>query len=685
MDKYLLIAEKASLMNAIMKVYNKYNFGYEIVPKCARGHLLRLKLPNELGYTGYGFKSLPIFPDKWEYVPIDDTRQMLKDIKDTYKKGKFQGIIHAGDPEVEGELIIREIIDYIGATCPVYRFFCNAQTEADYKRALENLKPISTPLYERYYQTGLARSHNDYIVGMNYSPAYSEKLGATVAIGRVKTFILGLTVKRAIEIENFRDEINYGVTAIFNNSFKGNLQERVDNKLVPARFDTKKDAQDAIDKNEEFAIVRKIESKESEIKPEKFYKLSTLQKEAAKYGFSIQETERTLQSLYEAGYVTYPRTNCEYIGGNEDITHALTAAQNALEVKCDADRARVLNNPKYVNPKELESEGHTAIMPTGIIPTGLNKKQLIIYRLVCRRFLSAFLPNAKIRKTTAIITSGDNIYKSEGTALLEEGFKMLYESTSYPNNVVDLPVLNINDKLDIKADVVEVHKQKPTPITEAELIDLLDNPLKLAKELKETDPELLKVLKNLNEGKNFAIGTQASRPGILNDLERREYILHEKGHFVPTETGRKIIESIGLDAPILNVLNTGRWEIFLEAIRKGEGDAKAFEDEIKKDVLRNLEDIKNKQFSALIHGSNSQYACPKCKSPLKETPGTFKCSCGFVLFKKTYQKKLSERQIKQLLDGKTIHVKGLKWNSDTFEADLFLDKTDYKVKRARLL
>ena len=133
------------------------------------------------------------------------------------------------------------------------------------------------------------------------------------------------------------------------------------------------------------------------------------------------------------------------------------------------------------------------------------------------------------------------------------------------------------------------------------------------------------------------------------------------------------------------MLNTGRWEIFLEAIRKGEGDAKTFEDEIKKDVLRNLEDIKNKQFSALIHGSNSQYACPKCKSPLKETPGTFKCSCGFVLFKKTYQKKLSERQIKQLLDGKTIHVKGVKWNSDTFEADLFLDKTDYKVKRARLL
>lgn len=683
--KYLLIAEKPSLMREIMKVYQKNNYPFELVGAHARGHLMRLKLPNELGCTGFGFNSLPFFPEKWEYIPIEDSKDLLKQIKETFKKGKFTGIIHAGDPEVEGELIIREVIDYIGAKCPVYRFFTNELTEKAISNALNDLKPLSTPLYERYYQTGLARQHSDYIVGMNYSPAYSDKLKTTVAAGRVMTFILGLLVQREIDIENFKDEVNYGVSAVFetknNEFFKGQLMLKNGNKLEVAKYDTKKEAEDILSKNEKPAVVRNLKYTETEIHPGKFFKLSTLQAEAAKYGYSINDTLNILQRLYEMSYVTYPRTNCEYISGNEDLDKSIMAAKTFLQTDIETDKEKVLKNSNFVNLKKLESEGHTALMPTGILPKGLNKAEQAIYKLVCRRFLSAFLPSCKTRKTTALITSGENIYKAEGIQVLQAGFKQLYENSVYPNNAVSLPILKENDELNIDASVIEMHKQKPTPITDSELIKILDNPLSLVKDL--NDPELLKMLKNVNDGESFTIGTQASRPGIITKLEKREYITHKKGRYEPTKTGRQIIEAIGFDSPLLNVLYTGSWEIELEKIREGNADRELFEQKVKEDIVEKLNEIKNKQFSIIATGEATSYVCPKCGNALVSTPGTLKCSCGFLFFKKTYKKMLSERQIGLLLGGEKVHVKGLKWEKDTFEADLQLDKSDYKVKRVK--
>lgn len=685
--KYLLIAEKPSLMREILKVYEKNSFPFELTGAHARGHLLRLKLPNELGVTGYGFSTLPFFPDEWQYVPIEESKDVLKQIKDVYKKGKFSGIIHAGDPEVEGELIVREIIDYIGAKCPVYRFFTNELTESAIKNALNDLKPIGTPLYERYYQTGLARQHSDYIVGMNYSPAYSDKLKTTIAAGRVMTFILGLLVQREIDIENFKDEVNYGVNAVFETenkeNFKGQLMLKEDNKLEQAKFDTKKKAEEVLLKNEEPAIVRNLKDSKTEIKPGKFFKLSTLQAEAAKYGFSINDTLNTLQRLYEMSYVTYPRTNCEYISGNENLDKAIEVAQKTLNSKMDVDKNRVLKNSNFVNKKKLESEGHSALMPTGTMPQNLNKSEQIIFKLVCRRFLSAFLPSCEVNKTTALITSGENIYKAEGLQVLRSGFKELYENSVYPNNAVSLPNIKENDKLKIDANVCEIHKQKPTPITDAELIKILDNPLSLVKDLKEDNPNLLRVLKNLNEGESFTIGTQASRPGILTKLEKRNYINHEKGRYTPTGMGRKIIEAIGFDSPLVDVLYTGYWEIALEKIREGIADRKGFEEEVKEDIQKRLNDIKNKNFKIIASGDKSNFICPKCGKPLLETPGTLKCECGFIFYKKTYKKSLTKRQIGLLLGGEKVHLKGLKWENQTFEADLQLDRNDYKVKRVQ--
>lgn len=667
---YLLIAEKASLMNEIMAVFNHGNFPYDLIPRCARGHLMTLKLPSELGCGGYGFEYLPFFNDKWEYKPIDETKEMLKEIKETYKKQKINGIIHAGDPGPEGELIVREIIDFIGVKCPVYRFWTNSLMESDISNALSRLPDVSQ--YDRVYNCALARQRADYDIGMNFSAAMSDKLKTVVAVGRVMTYIQGLIFKREMEIENFKDEINYGINAEFtkgNDTFKGILVDSEDLKQI--KFETKQDALDTAQLNVNPCIVKKVATKGIESAPAAFYKLSTLQIEATKYGFSMDRTLNIAQSLYQKKYVTYPRTNCECINGNEDLDALLETAKRFLDVGVVPDKQRVLSNKKYTNPKALEGEDHSALIPTGAYPQNLTADEKKIFSLICRRFLAPFLDNAKSKKTIAIIESGDNFYKAEGQMLISAGYKVLYES----EKMTDLPKLQEGDECIISASIAELHKQKPGLLTESELLKILDNPLKFVSK----GDERYKTLKD----NGFIIGTQASRPGIIKKLINKGYINLNKGRYSSTEKGRQIIEAIGLDFPLMDVLYTGNWEIKLKQIQDNEITKETFEKEIRGDIVDILEYIKSKNYKQVIAGENSTYACPKCGKILKAVPGRLMCDCGFILWTKTYGKTLTERQKGMLLGGEVVHLKGLVWEGKKFEGDFFLDKNDFKVKKVQ--
>lgn len=697
MARALLIAEKASLMRTIQDVYkkNQGQIPFDITFTCQSGHLLTLMQPDELSddMKKWSWDNIPFHPEnydgfKYKVIQREKTGKFLtpaeiySSIQNELASGAYDFVINAGDPDQEGELLIRIVLSGLKNSLPIKRFWSNDLTEGKVLDALLNLRDDDgDPMLIHLLDAAYGRQHSDYRFGMNISRAATLKMNTRVACGRVKTPILSLVCKREYEIENFKPSTCYGVKATYAEGYDGQLfddsvqvEEDEEDKKDESEskglvwFDTKEEAEDFIKTLASPAKVTKYEAKKVESYAPKLYKLATLQIAAGKLGLSGAQTLAILQGLYEKGYLSYPRTDCEYISSNENFKAMLNAVTSIPEYApyvagvTDAAINKVRHTKKWVDDKKLAEAGHSALAPTTKRPNfaSLSNDEKEIYKLVCRSFLAIFMPPLVQNKTLMVTDISGNNFKTTGKTLVSKGYAEIM-GTSF--NDVEIPEHKEGDEIVVN-DFCLAEKTSTCPkrYTDTTLIAACEKPHKYL------DDKSLKEL-----GDRLKIGTPATRASIIEELITRDRYLDRRkvkrsSYIVPTSTGRYIYDNLK-DCAICRVDMTGMWEEKLELVRSGEMELKDLEQLMISDVDNMVDDIRNSDIKPRKK-SVQIGTCPKCSGDLYSGEKGYFCSnyregCKVGAYKLICDTPLETEEFLKLIEGeeieKTIAKGSMQW------------------------
>ena len=714
--KALLIAEKPSLKRTIEATYKKHQseIPYELTCLDQRGHLLTLKMPDELDESlkEWSWDTLPIHPENyggWKYKIISEQKQgnyltpkeKYQAIAKELKSGQYDFVINAGDPDQEGELLIRIVLAAIGNTLPIKRFWTNATTDDKVFDALINLKDdIKDPMFCNLLSAAYARQHSDYRFGTNISRAASLKMNGNVSCGRVKTPILAVVCQRENEIKNFTPKTTYGVKVNYSEGFSGQMTESAESDYLSSKekneeeeqnsgivwFETKDEALSVINSiNTNTAKVIDYQSKKVESYAPKLYKLATAQIAAGKLGYTAQDTLNIIQGLYEKGYLSYPRTDCEYISSSENLGLLLKSAASvpALAPYINSIESSVIGKvkatKKWVNDKELEKSGHSALIPTSKAPdmNTLSPEERAIYELICRRFVAIFLPPLIQNKTLLISDIDGNYFRSTGKTLVSKGYTEMLGTNMTDNNI---PYHKVGDNLNYDdLEVAEKTSVCPKRFTDASLIAMCETPLKYLED---------QSLKSL--GKELTIGTPATRAPIIEELIAKNKYLQrmvdkKTTYIVPTDIGMAIYENLK-GCNICKIDMTGEWEIMLEKIRQGELSLPEMESFMKNDVEVMINDIKTKEMQPIATKRNMPVAvCPVCGGEIRSSAKSFYCSnwkdkgCKVGAYNRICDSTLKAEEFAKLISGRNI-LKTIKKGAASWKQELTYNFEENKIE-----
>lgn len=697
MKKALLIAEKSSEMNTIKNVYLKHKkeFDVDIAFVCQAGHLVTLCLPNELDETleKWCWENLPFHPKEyggWKYKVIPGSEQKYNKIKDLLHENHYDFIIHAGDSDQEGELLVNLVLDRIGiGNIPVYRFWTNSQEETDVLDALKNLKnDKEDSFFRNLYHAAIARQHLDYLIGMNGTQAASLSMNVLANMGRCKTVICNILYNREKEIENFVSKTDYGLEVKYDENFTGTLlnpEPNEDGKMVELRFPDKQSASEYSKNLGNTAEVVSVKKEKKTTYAPELYKLSSLQTDASsKYGYTVEEVTQAAQSLYEKGIMSYPRTSCEILGSTMDFQAMLDSVAEVPgleEVKniTPSDIERVKNTKKYVNDKKMQEQGHYALSPTRKKPdySSLNKIEKDIYELMCRRFAAIFYPPLVQEHTVIVTKNNESLFKTTGKIICQRGFLDILQKNMEDSELPDIPqgtTVHVNSYR-----ITEKTTTCPKRYTDGELIRVLEKPSKF---LSNKDYSKL--------GERLHIGTDATRAGLIKQLVKFGFIEMKKSGgkselIYPTQKCMQILERLQGRA-ICHVDFTGQLEVDLEEIRSGNLDYLDFEKHSYDNFIKTMvTDIRtaNIQPIATVNSANVVCKCKRCGGDIIKGKKGYFCSnyktCPSSLWLTIMGAKITEKDIKTLMDGKTIKKKVEKKDkSSSWEQEIFLEITDDK-------
>ena len=583
----------------------------------AYGHILGNANPEEYDEKYKSWSSYPIIPEIWKLKPAAAAKEQLKIIEKLLSDSDI--VIHAGDPDREGQLLIDEILEYLHYTGKVQRLLINAKDDTSLKRAFDNIEDNNK--YKNLYFAGLGRSRADWLVGMNLSRAYTvnaRKYGYenTFRIGRVKIPTLALVVNREKQIKNFKPEKFYELQGIFTKdgiTFKAMLKPsdkladeegRIKDKTVLEAIKTKIDTADI--------IVKEVQTKAGISYPPLPYSLDTLQVEAnKKYSLSPKTVLDTVQKLYEKKYVSYPRSDCNYIPEAQKEDAAKILAILRTQNLSDSDNADEKITGKAFNDKKITA--HHAIIPTIVKPEALEGTEKDIYEMIARRYILQFYAPCKFEKTTFTLSAADEIFTGSGKKIIDPGFTACKSSSSdIAKEDTTLPALDRGDKIPIHEYLVlDKITTPPKRFTEGTLLSAMANIYKFV-DSKNPNREKLKEVKG--------IGTPATRDTIIAELQETNIkgkaveacIKQVKKELLPTPFGIQLIENI--DQSLTRPDTTAEMEYALSEVAAGKKELASFTDDIIAMIYQNIRFAENKQF-AMPEG-REVFDCPICQKPL---------------------------------------------------------------------
>lgn len=667
----LLIAEKPSVAmdaykNLLIKTEGEsfqmkdgYLLGKNWTITWCYGHLVGLSMPGAYGWDEWKKEYLPMIPKKWKFDIIPSSKKQFNVINNLIDKSNI--IVNGGDAGREGELIVRLVLKMCDAeNKTLKRLWVNSFVMEDLIKGWNNLK--SGKDYENLYRAALSRSIGDWIVGLNATRAYSLSTEVRgLSVGRVQTPTLSLIVQRDFEVENWKQKFYYQLVA----EWKGiKITYFKDNE---SKFDRAEELDQAksncLGKT---GVLSNITTKEKYTNPKKPFDLSELQKAANQFlGFKAADTLKYTQELYENKFVTYPRTDSEYLPENMkaeafDILHKLCDASKHQYLKSKTDTLPFFNSKKVTD--------HYAIIPTGLIPDSISPNLLKIYNLIKNRFITAFGKPYVFDNTQIEVSVDSYLFKASFNKEKDKGYKSLFndnsEAPEEPFLNIELNQGEINPLLDLE--IIKKEVTKPKYFTEATLLGAMG----LAG--KNIDDEALK-----EAMKEKGLGTAATRASIIETLKKRNYLQEKGKQLISTIKGRELIKMV--DDKISSPELTGDWEYKLSLMEQGKYDGGSFLKEINEFVKEIVfeADNKGKEFKALIE--KDLPLCPKCKTnKLTINNYGFFCQdeCGLKLFRKILNRKLSDQHLTSLITTKNTNtIKGFK-NNDGVKFDSPLKLTD---------
>ena len=693
----VVIAEKPSLARNIvagignLTKKNGYYEGLGYIVTWAFGHLFSLCDIEEYTHTNntkWTMDNLPCFPEKFTFrLKYDENKQVDKGvqkqfdlIKTLVNREDVDTIVNAGDADREGEIIVRLcVMNSLSKEKKFVRLWLPDQTPETVKEALNNMKEESE--YDNLANEGFARTYIDWLYGVNLTRFATLKTGVLLRVGRVIIPIVKAIYDRDLQIRNFVPDIYYGLTS----KEKTNGEEvELNSKEKFDKNDLNKAKELASKYNGLDAIVTYKKVKKDKIEPGKLYSLSKLQNYLGKkYKMPMDKSLAIVQKLYEMGYLTYPRTNSEYLATAEKdkvkkIINILSDMNYPIEFK---DKKTIFDDSKI--------ESHSALTPTYKIPksSALLEEELIVYKAVFKRFVAVFCSEECLAEKTEIkIKVGDlEEFTLKGTVILEKGWTK-YDDYNSKDKI--LPNLNKGDKVNINFVPVEKKTTPPKHYTIETLNNYLKNPFKEDKaKLNEDDNDDTDDYKAIFEG--LELGTEATRTGIIDNARKSKYIDLKKDVYTILPTGEYLIESLTQMQINMDKYKTSEMGKALKQVYRNEITIDNSVDLAKKEI----DSIFNQKKLPIEEDYDSGFygdyigKCPLCgKDILKNRYGYgctgYKDGCKFkingVICKRVISK---DNAIKLLKDGKTSKIKGfVSKNGKNFDAYIKLngEKLDFE-------
>lgn len=668
--RVLLIAEKPSLMKEIQAVYNKFGHKDKIDFKTFAGHTMTLKEPQDYNkvWEKWDLNTLPMIPERFAYKPTKDKYAMYKDIKETIQVGGYDYIINACDPGREGQHIFFSFYDSLGVKLPVKRMWHKDLTEPEIKRALDNLRDEKEISLQNMTTASKYRAYFDWLIGLNGTRAVSMTTNKKIRVGRVMTPVLKLVVDRELELRNFVAKPFWEVEGNFG-SYKGIYFDEANENET--KFLEKAKAEALVKKlGKQGTVIQVNKKKETKYAPG-LHNLQELSNEANRtFGYTMAETLKIAQELYEKKILSYPRTDSPFLTTAiaKEFTKHLKSLLSVPKLKDKAGEvmknssvlASVSGNKKYVDDKKVTD--HNAIIPTGVSVdlSKLSIKEKNIFEMVCRRFLAIFLPPMVTNKTNIITESNGHKFNTTGSVLVDPGFMQLY---NYKKNDNVLPDVKKGEVYDLKGvKLIEKKTSPPQRYNDETLGKAMENPTKFVE-----DEELSSVLKEAN-----GIGTPATRGGIVEKLVTLEYMGRQGSgkvkQFYATDFGISVIEALkGKDITLPEL--TATWEKKLSGIEKGTYKPEDFYREMIEYTKQITVDFKAIKASISTKSTKESLGqCPKCKSSVVEGKSYYLCTeykktCDFILGKELSGAKLTKTEVKKLLNGKETKELAFTWKS----------------------
>lgn len=583
----LIIAEKPSLARAIADALPKPHKKEQGCIRCANGdvvtwcigHLLEQVEPDAYDerYKKWNMADLPIIPQQWQLRPRKSSSQQLTVVRKLLKDANQ--IIHAGDPDREGQLLVDEVLDYCKVPNSkketVQRLLISDLNLSAVKRALQGLR--SNREFIPLSVSALARSRADWLYGMNMSRAYTllgKKAGyqGVLSVGRVQTPVLGLVVRRDEEIENFVPHDYFTLDALIPyqsgaEHFDIRARWKPSEACLPwqdedGRVTNRKLVENVASRiAHQPATVTESEQDQTKQAAPLPYSLSALQIDAAKrYNMSAQQVLDICQSLYEKHkLITYPRSDCRYLPKEHlaqaaDVVAAI--ANNAQEMLTAVNNANLSLRSKAWNDSKVDA--HHAIIPTpkkASVNT-LSSYEMKVYQLIARQYLIQFYPAAVYAEAKLVFNIAGGVFIAKGRQLLSAGWKALTGHQDEQEEGVDkVPPLAVGTVLQCReGEIKQRQTDPPRHFTEATLLQAMTGIARFV-----ADKELKKILRDTD-----GLGTEATRAGILDTLFKRGLLLRDNKLIKSTPAGRGLIHALPLEATYPDM--TAHWEHQLQAI-----------------------------------------------------------------------------------------------------------------------
>lgn len=626
MSKILVLAEKPSVGRDIAKVLkcnkkgNGFLEGNEYIVTWALGHLVTLADPEEYNkkYKTWNMEDLPMLPEEMKLEVIKQTSKQFYSVKQQMHRKDVNQIIIATDAGREGELVARWIIEMAKVKKPIKRLWISSVTDKAIKEGFNNLK--DGKLYENLYQSAVARSEADWVVGINATRALTVKYNSQLSCGRVQTPTLSMIAEREEEIRKFKPREYYGIAAL-TKELKLIWQDK--NSKDTRTFDKEKSDKILASLKGKDGKVIDVEKAYKKTSSPGLYDLTELQRDANKiFSFSAKETLSIMQTLYERHKIlTYPRTDSRFI--SDDLVPTLKDRIKACAIGSYGKfGTKILQNPIKVNKSFVNNAkvtDHHAIIPTEqrVILSELSDRERKIYDLVVKRFLSVLYSPFEYEQTNIKVSLGDENFIAKGKRVIAQGWKEIY-SNNYQDDEEDdgtddqsLPVINKGDTLKIISITQTNGKTKPpSPHNEATLLSAMENPVKY---MSDESKALIKII-----GETGGIGTVATRADIIEKLFN-SFLIEKNGKDIfITSKGKQLLELVPeeLRSPAL----TAEWEQKLGLIAEGKLNKNTFIKEMKEYSKTVVKEIKNSE-EVFRHDNITRNKCPECGKFMLEVKG----------------------------------------------------------------